>query len=313
MDRMHQLEEELRDLKSSLKELRQEIAALREESCTGKIQAMLSQRGLPVLSHSDHSWVLLPKDAPSLHKDALYALMRRYSFRLFLRELLKHPEGDHVRRLTQYCSIRTAQSYAGALSKIGILGTQPNGSYQLLNPRIRTLGPTLEWYVSQIFQREFMAPSLFGVKLKNTRHGGDHDVLAVLSDALITVEVKSSPPRGIELQEIRAFLDRLLDLRAHTAIFLVDTELRMRDKIVPHFEETLKEVHSKPEGWAVLPLRDEIFHVMHRIYLINSRRGIYTNLRHCLRDSLFWENRDGMFHETERCPQGSRRPGPPVS
>ncbi|NTU49081.1 MAG: hypothetical protein HGA84_08795, partial [Syntrophobacteraceae bacterium] len=158
MDRMHQLEEELRDLKSSLKELWHEIAALREESCTGKIQAMLSQRGLPVLSHSDHSWVLLPKDAPSLHKDALYALMRRYSFRLFLRELLKHPEGDHVRRLTQYCSMRTAQSYAGALSKIGILGTQPNGSYQLLNPRIRTLGPTLEWYVSQIFQREFMAP-----------------------------------------------------------------------------------------------------------------------------------------------------------
>jgi hypothetical protein len=156
--------------------------------------------------------------------------------------------------------------------------------------------------VSQIFRREFLAPSLFNIRVKNTLHGGDYDVLALMSGYLVYTEVKSSPPRGVEIQAVSAFLKRIEDLLPHTAFFLVDTELRMRDKIVPLFTEALSK-RSGQRGAECCPVRlfDEIFHVGHGIYLINSRKGIYTNLRRCLRDFFhrrsFFEIR-GDFSES---------------
>ena len=294
MDRLQQLEKELEGLKASVNQLQEEISALRYESHKGRIQAFLSQRGLPVLSHDDDSYLLLSPRASQFQKEKFYSLMRRYSFRLFLRDLIKDPQGSRLNDLTRYCSLKTVQSYAKQLVELEIVAIQSDMSCRLLKPHVDNFGPTLEWYVGQIFKREFMAPSLFNVRFQNTPLGGDYDVLALVSGFLVWVEVKSSPPRGIEIQEITAFLNRLFDLRPHVAVFLVDTELRMRDKIVPHFEEALLQMPDKPNNWAVQPLMGEIFHVGHTIYLINSRKGIYTNLRYCLRDFLLWEKKSGL-------------------
>ncbi len=182
------------------------------------------------------------------------------------------------------------RSYLNALADIGIVSLIPGG-YALVK-RVPSFGPTLEWYVSEIFRREFLAPALFNVRLQNTRFGGDYDVVSTIAGRLVYVEVKSSPPRGVEHQAVNAFLGRVGDLEPHVSILFVDTELRMKDKLVPLLAEGLALEGKTGPQWEVSRLVDEIFHVRHAIYLINSRKGVYSNLRTCFRDFLLWERKD---------------------
>jgi hypothetical protein len=288
IDRLGQLRSELEALKRRISGLETEIFSLREDQRTFRhpVEGLLSQRGLPVIAHSDYSRTFLPATLGPSKREIFYRLMRRYSFRLFLRDLIQFPENADLKTLTRYCSIRTVRSYLKSLAELGMVTIGDDRGYQLVSSQISSFGPTLEWYVSEVFKREFMAPALFNVRLHNTRFGGDYDVIALASGCLVYVEVKSSPPRGVELQAVSAFLNRLRDLQPHTAAFLVDTELRMKDKIVPLFEDALGSNGEQTGEYRVSRLVDEIFHINHYIYLVNSRKGIYSNLRTCFRDFL---------------------------
>ena len=303
MDMIPSLKKDVESLRADLFRLREEVHELRRLLTDREhpVEAMLRQRGLPVHAHGDRSHVLLPQDMNNERGTRLYRLMQRYSFRLFLRDLIQFQEGDDHARLARYCSLKTVRSYLKSLADMGIVETREDRSYRLLLRHISSFGPTLEWYVCEIFQREFMSPALFGVRLQKTLHGGDYDVIALLGGHLVYLEVKSSPPRGVELPAVSAFLNRLTDLQPHIAAFLVDTELRMRDKIVPLFEEAFEQRESREEE-HVERLVDEIFHIRHRIYLINSRKGIYSNLRRCFRDFFLWEKKGGTMP--------ARKPGP---
>jgi hypothetical protein len=288
VDRLKRFEEEVDLLKTMVSELRDEVAALREEQRVFRhpVEALLCQRGLPILAHGDLSRTLLPPHCSLGGKEHFYQLMRRYSFRLFLRDLIQFPEGTGLEALTRYCSMRTVRSYLQNLAQLGVVTLGSDRSYRLISKQISSFGSTLEWYVSEILQREFMAPALFNVRLQHTRYGGDYDVIALVSGHLVYVEVKSSPPRGVELPAVSAFLNRLRDLQPQVAVFLVDTELRMKDKIVELFTEALGIDHQPAESYQVLRLIEEIFHIHHRVYVVNSRKGIYSNLRYCFRDFL---------------------------
>jgi hypothetical protein len=291
VDRLRKLEEEIQALKAAFAQTREELGALRDEFDAHRhpVEQILGQRGLPILARGDFAQVLIPSDLPAPLKARFFGLMQRYSFRLFLRDLIQFPEGEHPRVLSRYCSLRTVRSYLKNLSDLGIVELPKEDGYRLVPKGVPSFGPTLEWYVCEIFMREFMAPALFNVRLRNTRHGGDYDVVALVSGYLVYVEVKSSPPRGVEIQSVAAFLNRLDDLNPHVAVFLVDTELRMKDKIVPLFEEAIVQSGKVPDDRPVQRLVGEIFHVRHGIYLINSRKGIYSNLRTCFRDFLVWQ------------------------
>ncbi len=293
VDRFRKLEEEVQALEAAMTRLQHDMQALHQELRARKhpVEEILWQRGLPVLSHGDFSQALIPPDLPPTFKTGFYDLMQRYSFRLFLRDLIQFPDGEHLKDLSRYCSLRTVRSYMKKLSDLGIVEFRKDDGYRLSFRNVPSFGPTLEWYVCEIFVREFMAPALFGVRLRHTRYGGDYDVVALLSGRLVYVEVKSSPPRGVEIQSVTAFLNRIEDLRPHVAIFLVDTELRMKDKIVPLFAEAAGLGAEGREAQPAERLMDELFHIRHNIYLINSRKGIYSNLRRCFRDFLNWEKR----------------------
>lgn len=288
MDRLARLEAEVEALRFEVQQLRQQVEEVADRT-VGRhhpVETLLAQRGMSVLAHGDRTRILLPAGASSDQRRRFYDLMRRYSFRLFVRDLLQVPCGPDPGPLTRYCSPRTARGYLNALHDLGVVERPHQNGYQLVLQHISSFGPTLEWYVSEILQREFLAPALFSVRLKHTRHGGDFDVIALLEADLVYFEVKSSPPRGVELAAVSAFLERLEDLQPQLAIFLVDTELRMRDKIVELFREALAQRCSPAGGarWAVERLVDELFHIGHGVYLINSRKGIFTNLRRCIRD-----------------------------
>lgn len=296
MKRIEDLEREIESLKATVSLLQGQVEALCLDHMAGKgpVEALLWQRGASVLAHGDRTRVILPAGVTPRQTVRFYDLMRRYSFRLFLRELLQSPSGEGFGSLNRYCSEKVVRSYLAVLSELGVVRLLNGGRYELIPKHITSLGPTLEWYVSEVLQRELLAPALFNVRFRNTRYGGDYDVITFLAGRLVYVEVKSSPPRGVELPAISAFLNRLDDLQPQLAIFLVDTELRMRDKMAPLFAEALQARQGSGEAPAVTPLVAEVFHISHRIYIANSRKGIYSNLRLCIRDFFRWEGRSGQ-------------------
>ena len=90
------------------------------------------------------------------------------------------------------------------------------------------------------------------------------------------VELKSSPPRQLDESEVGAFLDRLAVLRPDLALFVVDTALRLGDKMVPMLTQALEARSGGPrharrvgrEIWAVTP----------RLYAVGAKGTLMGNV-----------------------------------
>ena len=219
--------------------------------------------------------------------------MRRYSFRLFLRDLIQFPEGTGLEALTRYCSMRTVRSYL-LNSPNWIVALGSDRSYRLISKQISVLArPWNGTSAKSCSVSSWRLPSSMCVSKTPAMAG--IDVIALVSGHLVYVEVKSSPPRGVELPAVSGFLNRLRDLQPQVAVFLVDTELRMKDKIVELFAEALAVDPEPAESYEVERLVDEIFHIRHAVYLVNSRKGIYSNLRVLFRDFLRAGKNAGNF------------------
>ncbi len=247
------------------------------------VEIVVRQRGLNVLSCNNYSDVILPLTKDPKVFLQYYRYLGRYSFRLFMKDLINKREGTNWRFISRYCSERVARVYINFLKKAGIAEISGD-SFKYVGTPVRSFGSTLEWYISEVMRREFMAPTLFGVKFSETPHGGDYDVISILQGCLVYIEVKSSPPRGVEKPAVESFLKRLEDLSPDIAVFLVDTELRMKDKIVMLFEEVT--------GKRVERLVRELFHLHNRIYIINTKKSITANLNRCFR--AFFRARGGF-------------------
>lgn len=288
MDLLEPLQRQIAELKERMAAVESAVENLSSHT-RHPVEKLLWQLGFPVLAQGGQTQLVFPPDISMSSLGHFYRIMRRYSFRLFIRDLIQMPEGDRLAPLTRYCSLRTVKSYLGILAEIGIVSLTGKG-YRLAR-KVPSFGQTLEWWVCEILRREFLSPALFNVKLQNTKFGGDYDVISIIAGHLVCIEVKSSPPRGVERQDVDAFLGRVRDLEPSLAILFVDTELRMRDKLVPLLTEGLEREGKTGPDWAVLRLINEIFHVRHSVYVINSRKGVYSNLRTCFRDFLLWEGK----------------------
>ena len=62
----------------------------------------------------------------------------------------------------------------------------------------------------------------------------------------------------------------------------------MKDKIVLMFEEELYERYgtTSSDRFSVNRLVDELFHINHRLYIVNSKRDVVANFNLCLKDFL---------------------------
>lgn len=291
-----QILREFSDLRNQLEELRARIEALhREFFLDGSLLSRrLKGRGLKIYRRNSPEKLLIPPDLSPELTILFYEKMKKYSFRLFLRDLVKTESSFCPHDLTQYCSSRVAEEYTRFLNTTSTVVHLRGNQYRLNRPGISSFGPTLEWFVAQMFQMEFACPATFGVHFKETDVGGDYDVLALWEGRLVYVEVKSSPPKSIEDPEVNAFFFRLHDLIPEVALFFNDTHLRMKDKVIQIFR---REIERAPDGIRLAnspeKLSDEIYHVDHWIYILNSKRDIVSNFRICLRDHLrkrrdFW-------------------------
>jgi len=99
------------------------------------------------------------------------------------------------------------------------------------------------------------------------------------------VETKSSPPKNIHQDVIAGFLNRINILQPDLAIFLVDTHLRLEDKINQMFKWELESRSGENFSRPTVPqrLRKGVFHLGRDLYVINSKPDLTVNLRTCLR------------------------------
>ena len=254
--------------------LREEIALLRQRltELTPPLEALLKRRGFTVYKKEPAEDLLVPREK---YIDSYYQTMKRYSFRLFLRDIIKHQDGFTRQDVTRYATAEVTEEYTDYLLKIGLI-EEVSGGYRLRKRPIKSFGETLEWFVAEILKREFRMETIWGIRFRGRRVGGDYDLIAKLDSGLLYMEVKSSPPRQIYASEISAFWSRTWDLCPDMAVFLMDTHLRMKDKLVVMFEDELRNRFENPP--QVRRLKAELFTIEDRVFIINSKPSIEGNI-----------------------------------
>lgn len=266
------LQEETALLRDEIKRLRKALSEL-----TPGLHDVLKRRGFRVYRKEPSGDLILPGAG---FVDGWYEAMKKYSFRLFLRDVIKHQDSFGEADVTRYATSEVTADYIEYLMGLEILEEAGGGSFRLRKRPIKSFGETLEWFVAETFKREFALEALRGVKFKRPLVGGDYDVIAKINGSVLYMEVKSSPPRQIYPKEIAAFLDRVEDLRPEVSVFFMDTELRMKDKIVPMFEEELERRGAHETGFR--RLEKELFHLSDEIFIINAKDSIAGNIEKLL-------------------------------
>jgi hypothetical protein len=98
-------------------------------------------------------------------------------------------------------------------------------------------------------------------------------VVAAAEGRLLYLEMKSSPPKHLAQDEVAAFFRRVRALRPHLAIFVMDTALRLSDKVLPLLQAELGAPAPEPrrvlrEVWALTPY----------LYMVNAKQDLMTNV-----------------------------------
>jgi hypothetical protein len=287
-----ELEEVLREvqsLKRKVQRLTKEIQSIKAVFVEdpSPVERMLKMRGIKIFRKNPTDRFFPPDLSPS-QKGRFFEMMKKYSFRLVLRDMIKYQDRFRIQDLTHYCSPKVAQGYCNFLCEMGTIVKSGKGTYRTCVSPLYSFGPTLEWFISEMFKREFASSAIYGVSVKQTPSGGDYDVIASWNGRLVYVEVKSSPPKGIELGEVTTFFSRTEDLLPEVAFLFNDTQLRMKDKLVVMFEEELERRYGR-ESKKLFPVERlvaELFHVQHRIFIINSKKNVTENFQICLKDRL---------------------------
>lgn len=281
---------EIRSLKRAVRRLSREIEAIKGISIEDHsgVERLLHMRGIKIFRRDPMDQLFFPSGLTPFYKTRFYEMMKRYSFRLVIRDIVKNQARFRTQDLTHYCSQKVAQGYCDLLFEMGAILQNGKGRYRTRISPLYSFGPTLEWFVAEIFKREFSSPAVYGVSLKKTPSGGDYDVIVSWNRRLLYVEVKSSPPKGVELSEISNFFSRIEDLQPDVAFLFNDTQLRMKDKLVIMFEEELERRYGKESKvfYPVERLVKELFHVRNRIFIVNSTKDVIENFQTCLQHYL---------------------------
>jgi hypothetical protein len=245
---------------------------------------MLERRGLTFVEANPGDRLILPGDATREEEDGFYEELKRYSSRILLRDLVRKPVEP-----SRFAAPAVAAELLERLRVLRIVEPAEAGTWRLRRSEpagpgdrpLHSFGDTLEWFVAQVFRRELHVPAAWGVVVRGNAVGGDLDVAALVEEHFVLAEVKSSPPKHVELEGVRAFVQRVAALRPHAAFFVEDTELRMSDKIVPLFVDALAERLGHRQI-SVRRLEHELFLIGQGIYIVNSRADLTANLRTCV-------------------------------
>jgi hypothetical protein len=172
---------------------------------------------------------------------------------------------------------------AGELAAMGLAAPAGRGRYRFLHPA-RSFGGALEWWIARALRERLALDVAVGVKSGAPGVGGDLDVVAGGEGKLLYLELKSSPPKHIAPAEVEAFLRRVAAVRPDLALFVVDTALRLSDKLLPAFADALRRAGRAPsaprrvirETWALTP----------HLYVANARQDLVENVCRAVAEGL---------------------------
>ena len=269
---------EIKLFKSEIKRLRKALSKV-----SPSLDILLKRRGFKVYKKESSGDLLLPEKK---YMNIFYEKLKKYSFRLFLRDVIKHQNFFTIDKVARYATKEITSQYIDFLLKANLTESTAKG-YRLKKRPIKSFGETLEWFIARLIEKEFESETIWGVKFKRPKVGGDYDLIAKIDSSILYMEIKSSPPKQIYDKEIAAFLNRVEDLSPEVSIFFMDTELRMKDKIVPMFEAELQRHYKK--SVSVERIVKELFHINKKIFIINSKDSITANIRTVL--SFKWHDK----------------------
>ena len=263
--------DESESLREEIKRLRKSLSIL-----TPSLEVLLKRRGFRIYKKEPADDLLVPDKR---FIDGFYEMLKKYSFRLFLRDIIKHQEFFLPVQVTRYATAEVTGNYLEYMINVGLVERASDG-FRLSAGPVKSFGETLEWFLAEIIRREFLTEAIWGIRSRRPKVGGDYDLIAKVDGSILYMEIKSSPPKQIYRNEISAFLDRVTDLSPEISIFFTDTELRMKDKIVLMFEEELQQRHADPPG--VVRMEKELFQILDRIFIINAKDSIAANIEKVL-------------------------------
>ena len=244
---------------------------------------MLARRGLsPSKSRPD---LPFPENLDEEKAARLAELLDHYAFRLFLRGAIQKGQGFAPVETTQYLKRAQSREYAESMVRLGLAERMARGRYRLLWAA-KNFGGTLEWYVARELRRRFAFDVAAGVRFHARGVGGDLDVVAAAEGKLAYLELKSSPPKNLEMHEVGAFFDRVNLLRPDVTLFVVDTALRLSDKVLPML---VTELEHRRGGTPITPRRieRELWAVTPHLYAVNGKLDLMANIGRALAEGLF--------------------------
>ncbi len=256
--------------------------------------AMLARRGF----HVTPGKLDLPFDPGSLAPGTAARIaeaLRHYAFRLFLRGAIQHPGGFAPEEATGFLNTAHAHTMAETLVHLGLATAEPAGRYRLVHPP-NSFGSTLEWYAAWELEHQLGFEVALGVKFHAPGVGGDLDVVAAAEGKLVLVELKSSPPKHLSPPEVAAFFDRVRALRPDISLFVVDTALRLADRVLPMLEDELRRRALASASSAAVPppplppprcVERDLWALTRHIYVVNARPDLAANLVRAVAEGLF--------------------------
>jgi hypothetical protein len=224
-----------------------------------------------------------PPGFDEAHQERLARRLDHYAFRLFLRGAIQHASGFRPAEATRYVEGPAARAMAEELLALGLASRVGRARYRLLCPP-RSFGGTLEWYLARELGARLGFDAAAGLRFGASGVGGDLDVVAAAEGRLLYVEAKSAPPRQISEEEVRAFFDRLEALRPDLALFVVDTALRLGDKVVPMLAGEV----CRRTGRLAAPRRTvrEVWSVTPRLYAVGAKGHLSANVALAVAEAL---------------------------
>lgn len=247
----------------------------------GEALAMLVRRGLAPRATSPD--VPFPPDLPEEAVRAVEERLGHYAFRLFLRGAILRRGPFTPVQATRYLDAARARRMAEDLVALGIAAPAGRGRYRLVRPA-RSFGGTLEWWLARALGRRLAADAASGVRSGAPGVGGDLDLVLAAEGKLVYAELKSSPPKHLAPAEVSAFLRRVRALRPDVALFVVDTALRLSDRVVPMLRAALAAAGRDPgpprrvvrETWAVAP----------HLFAVNAKQDLVENACRAVAEGL---------------------------
>ena len=258
------------------------------------IEKTLIRRGFTFVSKKSNLSRRLLIKLPYLYyktRDRFYNLMSKESNRVILKKICTQKEKFLSSELYEYWAKGKVDNFLEELTSLRIISKNRDGSFSVIN-RDAEFGENLEWYISEVFKREFHCTSDWGVHIAEAPSGGDYDILARAENNIIYVESKAKKVSSVSEEGLINFLKRDEFLRPYISILFIDTTddiealerlfnnigLKIRELITKH---GIKSVMGEPPYTEKLD--NLFFHFQSRLFVVNSKKPILETFKLCFR------------------------------